>query len=112
MSVPGSRNRVARRAIRACNPLSFDRLEGRLLLSAFSVNSNDDVNDTVCDSNHCSLREALEAANATTGADEIAFNIPTGDVPTIQPTSPLPVITGPVTIDGTTQPAGKVELDG
>jgi parallel beta-helix repeat protein len=63
-----------------------------------------------------SLRRAIEDANAAPGADAIAFAIPGGGVHRIAPESPLPAITSPVTIDGTTQPgfAGSplVELDG
>src|SRR5207249_1919793 len=50
------------------------------------------------------------------GADLILFSIPGGGVHTIAPTSSLPTITDPVTIDGTSQPgfAGSpvIELDG
>ena len=38
------------------------------------------------------------------GADTIAFDIPGTGVRTIRPTSALPIITDPVTIDGYTQP--------
>src|SRR5262249_43981380 len=51
-----------------------------------------------------SLRQAIASANGAAGADTINFNIPGGGVHTIIPTTPLPAITGPVTIDGTTQP--------
>ncbi|MFQ3679189.1 MAG: right-handed parallel beta-helix repeat-containing protein [Pseudanabaenaceae cyanobacterium] len=50
-----------------------------------------------------SLRQAILDANAAAGADTIVFNIGTG-LQTISLTSPLPAITGTVTIDGTTQP--------
>jgi hypothetical protein len=51
----------------------------------------------------CTLRAAIQQANATKGADTIAFAVP-GDGPhTISPGSSLPVITKPVTIDGYTQ---------
>ncbi len=82
----------------------------------FTVNSNDDdVDDTACDESHCSLREAILAANALAGGDSIHFAIGDGPV-TIQPTLALPTITDPVVIDGTTQPgfdtAPIVEIDG
>jgi hypothetical protein len=70
------------------------------------------------DSGPGSLRQAILAANANPGADTISFNIPGSGVPTIRPQtldnpfSPLPLLTGPVIIDGTTQPSGLVELDG
>src|SRR5439155_25597498 len=73
-----------------------------------------DANDGVCDASHCSLREAINAANALGGTDTIAFSIPAPH--TIQPTSGLPTVTDPVIIDGTTQPgfagAPIIELDG
>lgn len=73
-----------------------------------------------------SLREAITAANNTTGVDAIHFDIPVDADPgcdaasgvcTIQPSdSGLPYISDPVTVDGTTQPtfAGTpvIELDG
>ena len=60
-----------------------------------------------------SLRQAMTDANATPGPDTIAFAIPSAGVPLIAPTTPLPTLTAPATIDGTTQlPAASVELDG
>jgi hypothetical protein len=67
------------------------------------------------DSGAGSLRQAILNANGLAGPDNIAFSIGTG-VQTISPTSPLPVITDSVIIDGTTQPgfAGTpiIVLDG
>ncbi len=40
------------------------------------VNSTDDVDDGTCDATHCSLREAINSANTTAGADIIGFAIP------------------------------------
>ena len=57
------------------------------------------------DSGSGSLRQALLDANANPGADTISFNIPGSGVKTITLTSPLPDVTSPVTIDGTTQPS-------
>jgi CSLREA domain-containing protein len=68
----------------------------------FTVNTTDDTVNGACDATHCSLREAILAANNAPGteADTIAFDIP-GDGPhVIAPTSALPTITGPVVIDG------------
>jgi hypothetical protein len=63
-----------------------------------------------------SLRQAMLDANTTQGADRISFAIPGAGVHTINLTSPLPTITDPVTIDGSTQPgfAGLplIELNG
>jgi hypothetical protein len=52
-----------------------------------------------------SLRQAIIDANASAGADIITFNILTGIEPyVINLLVPLPASTGPLTIDGTTQP--------
>ncbi|HXF03843.1 MAG TPA: choice-of-anchor D domain-containing protein [Blastocatellia bacterium] len=59
-----------------------------------------------------SLRQAILDANSSPGPDVIVFDIPTTGVPLITPQSPLPEITEAVTIDGSTQPAGYVEIDG
>ena len=80
----------------------------------------DSTADTVDNEGLCTLREAITAANTDTasgaagecvaggGADTISFNIPGASCPsgvcTIAPTSSLPTITQPVTIDGYTQP--------
>jgi hypothetical protein len=55
-----------------------------------------------------SFRQALEDANSTEGHDVIAFNIPGAGPHTIsvQGTA-LPMITGPVTIDGLSQPGSS-----
>ncbi len=64
----------------------------------------------------CTLRAALQEANAHPGADAIHFNIPGSGPHTIAPTSALPTITEPVTIDATMENAcGRlrcVELNG
>lgn len=61
------------------------------------------------------LRQAILDANANDGTDLITFAIGTGPV-TISPQSPLPAITGTVSIDGATQPGFSgnpiVELSG
>jgi len=56
------------------------------------------------DSGPGSLRQALTDANAAPGINIIAFNIP-GEGPfVIELETPLPVVTEPATIDGSTQP--------
>lgn len=84
--------------------------------ATFTVNTTSDTDDGVCDSAHCSLREAMTLANASPGTDLIAFDIPGPNPHTIQPSSPLPELTDPVTIDATTQPGYSdtpvIELDG
>lgn len=71
------------------------RLESRLLLSTYVVS-------TTADSGAGSLRQAIIDANGNPGADTVNFSIGTG-VQTISPGSALPGVTGPVTLDGTTQ---------
>jgi CSLREA domain-containing protein len=96
-----------------------------MVSQTFTVNTSDDHNDGICDTADCTLREAINAANANAGADTIAFNIPGAGAHTISPTSSLPTITDPVTIDGYTQPGAtpntlvngdnavlRIELDG
>jgi hypothetical protein len=65
------------------------------------------------------LREAITAANTTSNGldrDEIHFAISGAGVHTIRPSSALPTITDPVTVDGWTQPGFSgspiIELDG
>ncbi|NDJ61022.1 MAG: hypothetical protein GYB67_07845 [Chloroflexi bacterium] len=72
---------------------------------------------TLDDTGAGSLRQAIIDANATPAADTIVFDIPGSLVVySIMLNSPLPEITAPVTIDGTTQPgfltAPVVEIDG
>src|SRR5439155_9399819 len=51
-----------------------------------------------------SLFFAISDANETPGADLITFNIPGPSPYVINQTVPLPTVTDPVTLDGTTQP--------
>ena len=64
----------------------------------------------------CTLRAAIQEANAHPGPDTIEFNIPGPGPHTISPTSALPTIIQPVTIDATMENAcGQprcVELNG
>ncbi len=62
----------------------------------------------------CTLRAAIQQANATPGRDNITFKIPgAADAPVITPASALPSISEAVSLDATTQPgAGRVELNG
>jgi trimeric autotransporter adhesin len=87
--------------------------------TTFTVNSIGDGGDSapsgVCNTApfpvgtepECTLRAAIEEANATTAADTINFNIGGSGVKTIKPTSSLPIITQPVTIDGYTEPGAS-----
>ena len=68
--------------------------------STFSVTNTNDIGVG-------SLRQAIIDANATATEDVIEFDIPGSGVRTIAPTTELPQITSPVTIDGYTQPGAR-----
>ena len=108
--------------------------------TTFTVNSTADTPDAslagaACDTDlftggdQCTLRAAIQQANATAGADTINFAIPGTGVKTVAVGATgfgaLPAITEQVTIDGYTQPGSspntkavgnnaalKIELDG
>lgn len=83
--------------------------------TTFSVNSSADRNDPTpgdgkCFTGNflvvgkeCTLRAAIQEANAFPGADTIDFDIPRTGAAIISPGSELPTISKPVTIDGYTQ---------
>ncbi len=97
--------------------------------ATMTVNTNvvADTRDTVL-----SIAEAIKVANGTLafatltagekaqitgtpanpGLDAIRFNIPGTGVPTIVDNFVIPVITDPIILDGTTQPAGRVSIEG
>ena len=93
--------------------------------ATLTVNNTADPGDGDCNPNGgCTLREAINEANATT-ADTIRFDISGGGVKTIKPTSRLPIISERLTIDGYSQPGAepnslttgtnaelRIELDG
>ena len=73
-----------------------------LSAATFTVTTN-------ADSGVGTLRQAIVDANAAAGVDTIAFAIPAGQcsaagVCTIALVTPLPAVTGGITLDGTTQP--------
>ncbi len=83
--------------------------------ATFTVDTTSDANLLVCSAapGDCSLRGAINAANATTAADTVAFDIPSTDpgcvaatgVCRIAPSTGLSsIFTGDLTIDGYTQP--------
>lgn len=83
------------------------------------VNTSDDVYDGICNATHCSLREAIEAANTNNGPDSIVFNIPGPGPHVISPgPAALPgIIDSFLSINGTSQPgnfpmAGQIIIDG
>lgn len=63
--------------------------------NTFAVNNATDDDDGFCTDTNCSLREAINAANAHAGADviEMPIDVTLG--------SALPVLSGNVTIQGT-----------
>jgi trimeric autotransporter adhesin len=72
--------------------------------ATLTVNNTADPGDGDCNPDGgCTLREAINEANATT-ADTIRFDIPGSGVKTITPTSRLPIISERLTIDGYSQP--------
>ncbi|MBC8264078.1 MAG: CSLREA domain-containing protein [Anaerolineales bacterium] len=92
-------------------------------LLTYVVNTTDDASDGLCDNTHCSLREAMLAANSSPRPNTIVFDIAGCEgVCTIRPASPLPALTDAATIiDGATQtvnrgdanPVGpEIEIDG
>src|SRR5687768_12310874 len=88
---------------------AVERLEGRTLLSTFTV-----VNTS--NSGAGSLRQAIIDANTNPGADTIDFNVGGGGQQTITPLTALPAMIGPTNLDATTQPgfagAPLIELTG
>ena len=102
----------------------FEKWE-MLPAQAATITVNTIADDSIAN-NNCTLREAITAANTNAAVDQCAageslvtdtirFGISTG-VQTISPSSALPTISNPLTIDGTTQPgyAGSpiIELNG
>ncbi|MEO9138249.1 MAG: right-handed parallel beta-helix repeat-containing protein [Jatrophihabitans sp.] len=60
----------------------------------------------------CTLRAAIQAANARGTAQSITFAIPGAGTPSIAVAGALPPVTAAVTIDGTTESGGWVGLTG
>ena len=94
--------RFRRPPLAACT-LAAAALAGPLAGSAAATSS---VVTSAADSGTGTLRAAITAANADVTADTIFFNIG-GATTKIAPTSPLPAITEPVTIDAYTQPGAS-----
>lgn len=70
--------------------------------ATFTVNSTADTEDATPDGvcNTCTLREAIQESNALAEADTINFAIPGAGPHTISPSTELPNIVSPVTING------------
>ena len=85
------------RAIDRRTALTLQVLDDRTAPAVFTVtNAND--------SGAGSLRQAILSANATTAIDSISFNIPGSGLHTIYLATALPAVTGPTTIDASTEP--------
>ncbi|MBD3217035.1 MAG: DUF3466 family protein, partial [candidate division Zixibacteria bacterium] len=95
------------------------------VLDGFVVNSvdddiDDDPGDGVCSTGdtlpngdpECTFRAAIQESNALQTRDNIYFNILPKEPPVIMPDSLLPPVADSVEIDASTQPGGKVEVDG
>jgi len=91
-------------------PLGMAQCESTLTVNQTTDEEDADIEDDKCDfdpnqsGDQCTLRAAIQTANHIAGPDTIKFNISGGGIQTISPATSLPDITGPVTIDGTTQP--------
>ncbi|MBK9107262.1 MAG: gliding motility-associated C-terminal domain-containing protein [Saprospiraceae bacterium] len=73
----------------------------------YTVNNNSDTDDGTCDAVHCSLREAINAAEADGVTSTILFNIPGAGPHSISPTSVFPAINNSgLSIIGESQPGG------
>ena len=108
------------------NSLSQSRTFRVRMLSFLIVNDDRDLGDSDpldewldtdpdTPGEQITLRSALELANRREGLDPIAFNIPGKGNPRIVLQSPLPEVTGPILLDGTTQPGADsfaVEISG
>ncbi|MBC8422456.1 MAG: S8 family serine peptidase, partial [Chloroflexi bacterium] len=105
-------------------PFSLSIQPIELFVNSTADTSDGNPGDGICDTGTfatptgiCTLRAAIEEANATCGSDTIKFNIPAATDPgcnagtgvcTIQPLSALPVIIDTVFIDGYSQPGASV----
>jgi len=80
------------------------------------VNSTNDVADGACNAAHCSLRDAIEAANAAPDRSRIEFAIPGAGPHEINvAANGLPIVAFPVDLLGGSQPGSQpntIRLDG
>lgn len=122
--IPSNPNAAARRLARRAAAALLAALwlaAGAVSAATFVVDSAGDgpdlvIGDGVCSAGTgCTLRAAILEANASAAADTIEFALPAAAV--IAPAGALPVVTGPLVLDGTSQPgwspgAPVVLLDG
>jgi hypothetical protein len=86
------------RSRRPSPTLLVEAIERRVLPATFLVSNTND-------SGSGSLRQAILDTNSTAASgDQIDFQIGSGGVQTIAPLTPLPAITAPVFLNGTSQP--------
>ncbi len=97
-----------------------------VIVNSTADGPDDTPGDGVCDTGgtnssgeiECTLRAALEEANASTSVETVEFEIPTNDPGytgnhwTIRPDTPLPTIVRPVAILGETQTGSVCAADG
>lgn len=116
----GFDQRGVARPVTGCDVGAFELQHTAQTGPNFVVNDAADTDDGSCDvaPGNCTLREAINAANALSGADTITFNIPfpgTGcnaaNTCTITLTSLLPNLNDDVTINGAPN-SGKITVSG
>ena len=99
--------------------LSLSPFAQKLVVNSDSDESDADPDDKVIDTdleksgNQVTLRAAIEAVNA--GSDlpiEFDLEVEGGGIPPLAIVKPLPPVTRPIIIDGTTQAGGFVEIRG
>jgi len=88
-------------------PIRTPALAMALAAAAAIAAANTYTVTSTADSGAGTLRQAILDANASPGADTIAFAIAGSGVQTITPATALPLITDAVTIDGYTQPGAS-----
>jgi CSLREA domain-containing protein len=97
-------------------PTNDARAEATFVVDSTSDSADVNPGDGACDTdgsapgNQCTLRAAIQQANAATGTDTIHFGMLGAGVHTIRLHSQLPTLsdaTGPTTIDGYTQPGSS-----
>lgn len=110
-TVNGNTRQGAAYAAVLVSPLLFgEGCDISIIVNRTTDEPDDDIEDDVCDidentlEQECTLRAAIETANARAGRDIISFDIPGAGTKTISPATTLPLIDEVATIDATTQP--------
>jgi CSLREA domain-containing protein len=98
-AVTADQRGIARPQFAACDRGAYEAVQ------TLVVDRGDDMTVSTCTDtvNDCTLRGALELANALAGRQRIHFNVPGAGVRTITLTSPL-TVSDPADLDATTQP--------